>query len=149
MCIITYFLFQGLFSVIFSWKAILFLSSIEKLLICDTFLHTLNCFWKQWGLERVWRKRKGRGLWFCSCVGYKSHQRRSKQNKQFADTGNTVLVVRGDRRWGEQEEGEGGQIYADGRRLDFGWWTHNAIYTYVWDRIVYLKHIIPLTNVTQ
>ena len=22
----------------------------------------------------------------------------------------------------------GGQIYGDGRRSDFGWWAHNAIY---------------------
>ena len=35
------------------------------------------------------------------------------------------------RQWGWEEdvgEGEGSQIYGDGRRLDFGWRTHNATY---------------------
>lgn len=40
--------------------------------------------------------------------------------KKLIDSDNSMMVVRGDECKGG-DEGKGGQIYDDGRRLDFGW----------------------------
>ena len=49
-----------------------------------------------------------------------------KTNKQtLIGTDNSMVVTRG-RRSGEGVKGKWDQIHGD-RRLDFGWWAHNAI----------------------
>ena len=46
----------------------------------------------------------------------------TKQDKQkLRDTDYVMMVTRGKGGWKEVEEGKGGRIYDDGRRLDFGW----------------------------
>ena len=51
----------------------------------------------------------------------------NKQENKNSQAQTTVWVARG-KGVGEVVKGKGGQVYGDGRRFDFGWWAHNAIY---------------------
>ena len=50
--------------------------------------------------------------------------------KILIDTDQSIVVTRGKAGWGGSNvvKDKGGPIYVDGRRFDFRWWTHNAIY---------------------
>lgn len=39
-----------------------------------------------------------------------------------------VVTKRKGMGYGEVEEGRRDQIYSDGKKLNFGWWAHSAIY---------------------
>ena len=39
-----------------------------------------------------------------------------------------MVVTRGEGGWEKVEEGKGGQIYGDGKRSNFAWLAHNAVY---------------------
>ena len=43
-----------------------------------------------------------------------------------------MVVTREKGGWGEVVKGNRGQIYDDGRRSDFGGWTHNVMHVYRW-----------------
>lgn len=44
----------------------------------------------------------------------------TKQANKLIGTDSSIVVTRGER-VGEVEEGKGGPMHGDGRRLDFGW----------------------------
>ena len=54
-------------------------------------------------------------------------QTRKRNEQKLTDTNNS-LVVKRQVGCGRTVNGEGGQIYGDGRRFGFRWWAHNAIY---------------------
>ena len=45
----------------------------------------------------------------------------NEQIKQLIDTDNSMVVTTGGGGWVGDKESKRGQIYSDGRRLDFGW----------------------------
>ena len=51
---------------------------------------------------------------------------KTQTNKGLIDRDYNVAITRGRGGWREVDEGEGG-INGDGRKLDFGWQTHNRI----------------------
>lgn len=55
-----------------------------------------------------------------------NRKQQTKQTTKLIDTGNSIVVARGEGGWGEaeDEEGNGSQIYGDWRRLDFDQWRH-------------------------
>ena len=54
----------------------------------------------------------------CEILNRKNKQ--ATQTNKLTDTGNNMVVTRGEWGWEEDEEGKGGQIYGDRRRLSFG-----------------------------
>ena len=61
-----------------------------------------------------------------------------KQKQKLIDTGNSMVITRGEGEWGQVKEGKG-EINGDRRRLDCEWWTHNI--QMMCYRIVYLKPV--------
>ena len=61
-------------------------------------------------------------------VTYVMWNRKQQTSKTNSYTHNSTGITRGEGRWREDEEGKGGHIQGDGRRLDFGWWAHSAMY---------------------
>ena len=56
-----------------------------------------------------------------------NEQTRKRNEQKLTDTNNSLAVKR-QVGCGRTVNGEGGQIYGDGRRFGFRWWAHNAIY---------------------
>lgn len=44
----------------------------------------------------------------------------TNRTNKLIDTDNSVVVIRGERRWREDKEGKGHQLNGDGRKSDFG-----------------------------
>ena len=103
----------------------------------------ISCY-KKWV-----KQKKSRTIWFHSHVGYKTKGNKwsNKANKQkLIDTDNSRVVTRGK---GDKR----GQICGDGRRLDFGWGTHNRIYRwyicciielYTWNLYYFMTNVTPI-----
>ena len=51
--------------------------------------------------------------------------------------------ARGEAQCGEDTEGKGGQMCSEGKRLDFGWWTHNIQMLYY--NAVHLKCVLLIS----
>ena len=78
------------------------------------------------------RQKKLKTIWLHSHVCYitKSNKWPNKQTKQNTKLPHRLRHHYGDyqRGWGRMK-GKRGQIYVDGRRLDFGWWAHYEIWS--------------------
>ena len=53
---------------------------------------------------------------------------KTKATNTFKDTDNRQVVTRVVEGWGEDEEGKGGEIFSDKRRLDLEQWAYNGVY---------------------
>ena len=53
----------------------------------------------------------------------------TNKKQKLTDTDNSMVVTRGRHGGSKTVNGKGSQRYGDGRRFDFGWWVHSAIYS--------------------